>query len=134
MELSTTQRLKMYIEDEERDAIFYKELSNIAPNTKFRELLFEMAIDEQIHADSFKRIYRAITGRTYSPIITPQDLSGGFINAIKKQILEESEGYRKYSEQYLINEKNKALKEAYFRAKTDENVHALRLLYMLLPV
>lgn len=130
MELTTVQRLKMYIEDEERDAILYKELSNIAPNSKDRELLFDIAVDEQIHSDTFKRILKTLTGRPYSPLVTPPEIVGSFEEIIKARILEENEGYRKYSDQYFLNEKNQALREAFFKAKTDELAHAIQLIYM----
>ena len=53
MELTTTQYLRMFIEDEERDAFLYKELSNKAPTSKIREILFSMSMDEQNHSERF---------------------------------------------------------------------------------
>jgi len=131
MELTTAQRIKMYIEDEERDAIIYKQLSNIAQSTKSREILFELSKDEQRHSDTFKRIYHAITGRTYAPLVVPPELSGTFKEVILNQILEETEGFRKYQEQYA-KANNTMLKTAFFKVKLDEQVHANKLIYILL--
>ncbi|MBE5812811.1 MAG: ferritin-like domain-containing protein [Clostridiales bacterium] len=131
MEFTTIQLLRMFIEDEERDAFLYKELSNRAPTTKIREILFSMSMDEQSHSEKFKKIYKSITGRTFSPIVIPPDLNGNFRDIITNQILGETEGYIKYSEQYYRNNKNKALKDAYFTASTDENAHAHKLGYIL---
>jgi len=131
MELTTAQRIKMYIEDEERDAIIYKQLSNMATSTKTREILFELSIDEQTHSDSFKKIYRTITGRNYTPLVIPPELNGTFRDVILNQILEETDNFKKYEMQYF-NSKNKTFKDLYFRLKTDEQVHANKLIYILL--
>lgn len=131
MEFTTLQLLRMFIEDEERDAILYKELSNRAPTNKIREILFSISMDEQSHSETFKKIYKNITGRNFSPIIIPPELNDKFEDVLANQILGETEGYIKYSEQYYKNNKNKALKDAYFRALTDENAHAHKLAYIL---
>ena len=131
MEFTTLQLLRMFIEDEEKDAMLYKELSNSAPNPQIRDILFSISMDEQIHSDSFKKIYKQITGRTFTPIRIIPELNGNFRDIIANQILGETEGYIKYSEQYYKNNKNKALKDAYFRALTDENAHAHKLSYIL---
>lgn len=131
MEFTTLQLLRMFIEDEEKDAILYKELSNKAPNTQIRDILFSISMDEQIHSDSFKKIYKQITGRTFSPIRIIPEINGNFKDIVASQILGETEGYIKYSEQYYKNTKSKVLQDAYFRALTDENAHAHRLSYIL---
>lgn len=131
MEFTTIQLLRMFIEDEERDAFVYKELSNRAPTSKIREILFSMSMDEQSHSERFKKIYKSITGRTFSPIVIPPDLNIDFHDIIANQILGETDGYIKYSEQYYKNTKNKTLREAYFSAMVDENAHANRLTYIL---
>ena len=122
MEFTTIQLLRMFIEDEERDAFLYKELSNRAPTSKIREILFSMSMDEQSHSERFKKIYKSI--------VIPPDLNGNFRDIIANQILGETEGYVKYSEQYYKSN-NKVLKDAYFTALTDENAHAHRLGYIL---
>ena len=131
MELTTAQRIKMYIEDEERDAIIYKQLSNMAGSTKSREILFELSNDEQSHSDSFKKIYHSITGRNYKPLVIPPELNGTFKEVILNQILEETDTSRKYEEQYHTTQ-NKILKKIYLNAKIDEQVHANKLIYILL--
>lgn len=130
MEFTTIQLLRMFIEDEERDAFLYKELSNRAPTSKIREILFSMSMDEQSHSERFKKIYKSITGRSFSPIVIPPDLNDNFRDIIANQIIGETEGYIKYSEQYYKSN-NKVLKDAYFTALTDENAHAHKLGYIL---
>ena len=130
MEMTTAQRLQMYIDAETKDAELYRELSRTAPDADDRRLLLEFSNDEQAHADEFKRIYRSITGRSYNPVVSPPVLEGSFDDILRDRVLDESGDFRKYGEQYAMTQ-NRALKNAYYRARTDENVHALRLLYML---
>ena len=131
MEINIPQRLQMYIIAELGDSILYKELAKIAPNEIDRNLLLEFSRDEQSHADEFKLIYRMITGKRYDPIMHLPELKGSFEDIVRDRILDESGDYRKYGEQYLTTHKNQMLKDAYYRAMIDENLHALRLLYML---
>lgn len=125
------QKLQTYITAELGDAALYRALSEMAPNEKDRRLLYEFANDEQSHADEFQRIYRSMTGRRYNPTLPPPDLSDGYRDILRDRVLDESGDFRKYGEQYLQTNQNQALKTAYYRARTDENVHALRLLYLL---
>ena len=129
--MTVPQRLQTYISAELHDSALYYELSKVAPTEDDRQLLMEFSEDEQSHAEMFKRIYRNMTGRSYNPVVPPVVLNGSYRDILRDRILDESGDYRKYSEQYLIT-KNTRLKDAYFKAKTDENVHALRLLYLLI--
>ena len=131
MEMSTVQKLQLYIKAELGDAALYRELAKIAPNEDDRQLLLEFAEDEQSHANEFQRIYRTMTGRSYNPIIEPPVLQGTFNEILRERVIDESGDFRKYGQQYIQTDQNSVLKEAYYRARTDENVHALRLLYML---
>lgn len=123
--------LETYITAELGDAALYRELAKEAPNPGYQELLLEFAEDEQAHADEFGRIYRNLTGRAYSPLIPRPILKGNFYDILRDRVLDESGDFRKYGEQYIQTNRNAALKNAYYKARTDENVHALRLLYML---
>lgn len=131
MEMSVIQKLQTYINAEENDATLYKELAKIAPSETDRQLLIEFSEDEQFHADEFKRIYRAMTGRSYNPIVQPIVLKNPYYDILRDRVLDESGDFRKYGEQYLLTTQNDTLKNAYYRAKMDENVHALRLLYLI---
>jgi rubrerythrin len=131
MEMTTPQKLQMYISAELGDAALYTELSKMAPNDEYRQLLLEFAEDEQSHAQRFKKIYKMLTGRSYNPIVPEPVLEGSFNDILRDRVLDESGDFRKYGEQYMITNNNKELKNAYYIARTDENVHALRLLYML---
>ena len=131
MDNTVAQNLRTYIDAELRDAALYKELAAMAPTDDDRQLLTEFSEDEQSHADTFKRIYRSMTGRSYNPIINPPVLTGSVQDILRERVLDESGDFRKYGEQYLMTNNNDTLKDAYYRARTDENVHALRILYLL---
>jgi rubrerythrin len=129
--MTTAQKLQMYINAELSDSALYKELAKIAPNDAYRQLLMEFSEDEQGHADEFKRIYRTLTGRSYHPLVKPLVLTDSFEAILRDRVIDESGDYRKYGEQYIQTVGNDMLKDAYYRARTDENVHALRILSML---
>jgi len=131
MEMTVPQKLQMYITAELGDAELYKELSKIAPNDEYRQLLLEFSADEQAHAVRFQKIYKMITGRAYNPVVPKPVIEGSFNDILRDRVLDESGDFRKYGEQYIITNNNNELKNAYYLARTDENVHALRLLYML---
>ena len=125
------QRLQTYITAELGDASLYRELAKTAPNENDRQLLLEFADDEQSHATEFQHIYRTMTGRSYHPYVPQPELKGTFREILRDRVLDESGDFRKYGLQYIQTVRNDVLKDAYYRARTDENVHALRLLYML---
>ncbi len=131
MDMSIPEKLQIYITAELGDAALYRALAKIAPNENDSQLLREFAEDEQSHADEFQRIYRSMTGKNYRPTLHPPDLSGSYRDILRDRVLDESGDFRKYGEQYLQTHQNLTLKNTYYRARTDENVHALRLLYML---
>ena len=129
MEISLAKRLEMYIKDETADSLLYRELSKIAPNDADKKLLIEFSEDEQVHAENFQKIYKTITGKMYEPKIQKPEISGSFDHILKDRVLNESRDFRKYAQQYIATQRNETLRDAYFNAETDENVHALRLLY-----
>ncbi len=129
--MTTTEKLETYIKAELGDAALYKELSKIAPNDEDRKLLMEFSADELSHANEFKRIYTMLTRKNFNPEIKTPVISDSYKNVLRERVLDESGDFRKYGEQYLQENVNIMLKDAYYRARTDENVHALRLLYMI---
>lgn len=131
MDAATEQRLRTYIDAELKDSMVYKELANKAPNNTDKKILLEMSADEKTHAERFQQIYKKMTGKSYNPVIKPPVLTGSYKDILRERVLDESADYRKYGQQYLLTENNMALKYAYYLAHLDENVHALRLLYLL---
>src|SRR5574344_856772 len=130
--MTTSQKLESFINAELKDALLYKTLANSAPNSQAKMLLLEFAQDEENHAQNFRYLYKCITGREYFPQEPEVKIEGSFKDILRERILDESADYRKYGEQYLETNNNYKLKRAYYRARTDENVHALRIIDILL--
>lgn len=127
----TINNLKTYIAAELHDSMLYTELAKIAPTIDDRTLLLEFAADEQSHADEFKHILRTLTGQYYNPVPERVVINKPYRDILRERVIDESGDFRKYGIQYIDTPQNSPLKRAYYRARTDENVHALRLLKML---
>ena len=131
MDSSIAQNLQTYITAELNDTRYYRQLADRAPNEDDRKLLMEISSDEQQHAVRFQKLYRAITGKDFTPEVPPPELNGSYKDLLRDRVLDEAHDFRKYGEQHLKNSNDLALSDAYYLTQNDENVHALRLLYML---
>ena len=127
----TINNLKTYIAAEIQDSLLYTELAKIAPTLDDRTLLLEFAADEQAHADEFKHILRTITGQYFNPVPERIVINMPYRDILRDRVIDESGDFRKYGNEYIEVPHSSPLKRAYYRARTDENVHALRLLKML---
>lgn len=123
-------RLQVYIESELNDAVLYRELAKKAVNQIDRQLLLEFAEDEQAHAQEFQKLYRQMFNQSYNPSVSKPSLDEPFADILRNRVLDESGDFHKYSLAYL-EAKNDALKKQLYHTLTDENVHTMRLLYML---
>lgn len=125
------ENLETYIRAELYDASLYRELAQMAPDEMEMNLIMEMAADEQSHADEFKLIYKDLTGEIYRPDIPPANLNMPYTDIIRDRIIDESGDFRKYMLAHQKYFNDAALREAFFNAGVDENVHAVRLLGFL---
>ncbi len=124
------QRLQQYITTELTDAAYYRELARSAPNDSDYQLLLNMADNEQVQAESFKKLYRSITGRNCNAAAAPLSFSGSYEDALRERALSESADCRAYADQYLAAQ-NPAYKRACFCANANANMHCQLLLCML---
>lgn len=131
LEKTVQEKLEMYIKAELGDEIFYEELAKMAPNADDCRILLEIAEEEGKHAKIFQRIYKRMTGIDYAPEIEMPQMMGSYQDILRDRVIDESGDYRKYGKQYLMTMHDMELKDAYYNTRTDENVHALRLLYLL---
>ncbi len=127
---NTAQRLQQYIVTELTDAAYYRELARSAPNDSDYQMLLDMADDEQVQAENFKKIYRSLTGRNCNAAAAPVTFSGSYNDALRERVLSESADARAYADQYLAAQ-NSAFKRAYFCANANANMHCQQLLSML---
>lgn len=128
--MSTATDLMKYIRGETNASAYYRALAEKAPDATDMKLLLEFAADEKGHANSFKSQYYRLTGKTYDPTPETPKLLDNWADNLRERVLDESGDYRTYRDAYLEN-RDPGLRRAFFEAATDENVHALRLLYML---
>ena len=125
------ERLKEYVDDELSDSLYYDILSERAPDEEQKQLLLEFSRNEKDHAETFARAITMITGKKYVlPFVGRPAVPSDYHEALKKRVINESGDFRKYGNEYL-EAKTPFLKDAFYKARTDENVHALRILYML---
>jgi len=125
------EELQAYIKTELTDAELFRKLAQMAPDEMQMNLLMEMAADEQSHADDFKLIYKDLTGEVYRPSIPPINVNLTYSQLLSDRILEETEDFRKYMYAHQRYFNDETLREIFFRAAVDENVHAVRLLELL---
>ncbi|QHI72788.1 ferritin family protein [Aminipila terrae] len=128
MDSKLIEKLQTYIKAELGDAALYRELAKMAPNEMQMNLLMDMAADEQSHADDFKIIYKDLTGEVYRPPIPPSNLNMPYTDILRDRVIDETGDFRKYMHDHQEYFADETLREAFFRAGIDENVHAVRLL------
>ena len=125
------ERLKEYVNDELSDSMYYDILSERAPNEQQMKLLLEFSSDEKIHAETFARAITMMTGKKYVlPFVNRPIIPSDYDEALRKRVINESGDFRKYGDEYL-EATTPFFKTAFYKARTDENVHALRILDML---
>lgn len=130
MEIGLPTQIQEHIYAELYNEEVYRQMAEMAPTDEHRKLLLEFARDDRSHADELTKIYRSLFVEDYSPVLPPIKLSGTYQENLRKRVLEESESFRTYDRQYRSTN-NTALKNAYYRARADDNVHTSRLLYLL---
>ncbi|QAT43572.1 ferritin-like domain-containing protein [Aminipila luticellarii] len=128
MDSELLENLRTYIRTELVDADLYRQLAPMAPNEMEMNLIMEMAADEQSHADDFKLIYKDLTGEIYRPSIPAIHLNAPYSDILRDRVIDETGDFRKYMHEHQEYFQNEALREAFFNAAVDENVHAVRLL------
>ena len=132
MEWSLPQRLMNYIDAETADAALYRELSKVSDDPGDSKLLNEFDVDEAYHAVDFEAFYRLLTWKRYFPNQYASDLTDDYREILFDRILDESGDFRKYNREYMSTPSdNVRLKNAFYNAAVDENMHAIRLLYIL---
>lgn len=118
--------LTEYIMDEIQDARYYEALAEKAPTERAKKIILEFAQQELHHAEEFKKAYYIITGQTYETPLTLKPLIPDYEEALKVRLLAETQAYKEYGEKYLMAQ-NPMIKDIFFRARTDEAVHAMRI-------
>lgn len=121
-----TRHLEEYIQDEMRDAQYYRVLAERAPAAGAKEMIVEFAGDEARHAEEFKEAYRCLTGRAYEekPVAAPAIPE--YKEALGARLRAETADYKKYGGEFL-KARDPYLRDLFFSTRTDEAVHAMRI-------
>lgn len=124
-------KLQEYITAELTDYEFYMELSKMAPSDEAKFILIGIAEDEKCHAEMFQKIYRQMTGCCCCPKICPIVLQGKYEDILIDRVFDETADYKKYRCDLLTVSPNTAFWNACYKAGTDENCHANKLLCLV---
>lgn len=119
-------RLPEYIEDELHDALYYQQLSQLAPTDFARRLLLEFSNDELHNAHRFQEVYCMLTGQYYAPGATRPIELFNYEQGLKNRLMEETRAYKVYGEEYLLAP-IKTLEDMFFSIRTIEAQHAMRI-------
>lgn len=120
------------IEEELQASAYYRALANIAPDRFAANIIMEFSHNEREHAYMFQQVYKALTGREYSPpgeMETEVEIDD-YLDALEERVLEQTSDFRKYKEYYLMT-RNQILRDIFFDAMHDEIYHAVRELYLI---
>ncbi len=133
MEMTTIEKLQLYIKSSLEASVLYRELAKYAPNEGYRNILMEFAINDKNLANEFQKIYTSLTGKSYIPTIETPNISGNYRDILKERSLAESKAAKNYGDEFLQARRNTDLKHVFYRAENDSAVQAIQLLYMLMP-
>ncbi|NLG84615.1 MAG: ferritin-like domain-containing protein [Firmicutes bacterium] len=117
--------LEEYIQDETRDAHYYRTLAERAP-AETKEMFEELAEDEARHAEEFKEAYRCLTGRMYEEKPKAPPAVPEYREALKERLRAETHDYKKYGREFL-HAGDPYLRDLFFLTRTDEAIHAIRI-------
>ncbi|WP_433618809.1 ferritin-like domain-containing protein [Paenibacillus cellulositrophicus] len=107
----------------------YEGLARLAPTDDARKQILEIRQDEIKHLNVFSQIYTAMTGKQPTPQIVescPSDYRAGLNFAFKDE-QDTVDFYQEIADKAI----NPQIKEAFKRASTDEQNHAVWFLYFL---
>lgn len=109
----------------ERSAIaFYRRLLDMAPNDEHRKQIEHAYEDEKKHYRMFENLYIRLTGRR--PDVKPMTVTfATYEEGLKKAFYDELEAAELYRDTQLLT-RNKAIRDIFYGAMTDEMEHAAR--------
>ncbi|PGY11818.1 ferritin family protein [Bacillus sp. AFS031507] len=105
----------------------YEKLANLAPNEKEKSRILEIRQDESKHYQQFDQIYTRLTGRKPQPKIR-EECPGVYLNGLEFALQDEQTTVDFYME-VADGTSDPTIKEAFRRAATDEQNHAVWFLY-----
>jgi rubrerythrin len=105
----------------------YEKLANLAPNEKEKSRILEIRQDESKHYQQFDQIYTRLTGRKPQPKIS-EECPEVYLNGLEFALQDEQTTVDFYLE-VADGISDQTIKEAFRRAASDEQNHAVWFLY-----
>ncbi|SFA71313.1 MULTISPECIES: ferritin-like domain-containing protein [unclassified Bacillus (in: firmicutes)] len=107
----------------------YAKLAQMAPNEKERNQILEIRKDEKRHLRQFKLIYQSLTGKQAEPKLL-EGCPNNYLDGLEFALLDEQETVDFYHG-IASETSNSYIKDAFTRAASDEQNHAVWFLYFL---
>jgi rubrerythrin len=115
----------------EQDAIsYYQQLMTITQDSKNREILSDIRNDEITHFKDFMELYHRIYSKSPELPTVKNPIIPSFEEGLQAAIADELNAYEFYRDIYL-NNSSPVIRNMFFKAYTDENKHASKLIYIL---
>jgi rubrerythrin len=117
------------IMDELCDAAYYHRMATMAPDYEAKDIILNIAADEECHARKLMDAYEGLFGIRYKKPSQPSPKIKDYKRALDDRFHEEVNANRKYEEYYLASGSHR-LRDLWFDIMHDENRHALYMLYL----
>lgn len=121
--------LAEFIKDELYDGLFYTAMAEIAPDSDAKQILLQIADEENSHAKNLMREFYRLTGKNYQAKNDFEEIPP-FRNALTERIKVEIHGFKTYYKQSL-NAPNRILGNLFSETAAEEAEHAMLLLMLL---
>lgn len=113
------------IKNEANGIEFYHALSNLAPNQKYKHILYNIIEDETKHLQQFISLYSNLTGT--KPVYETENITiNSYEKGIEEAINDEIRDYEMYRRLSLLTN-NPIIQNVFLQAYLDEMKHAIQL-------
>lgn len=118
------------ISDEFKDYEYYKRLQTLFDDSKDKESIRRISLDEMKHKKMLEELYSKLSGRK-PPLPRPEDIriTRNLLVELAKSIAHEFDGVEFYRKLYFLL-KNPEYRDMMFEILTDEHIHAGKLTYL----
>jgi|GEM_PF-5314378 len=119
------------IMDEMSDAAYYRAMEKFAPDYEAKDILLNVAADEERHAKELIKAYESLFGCRYEYPKPPKPMIKDYRKSLEERFHEEMNACKKYKEYYLCSP-NQRLRDLWFDLQQDECSHAKYMLFLML--
>ncbi len=125
------ERLDKYVKQELTGAKYFRQLADLTKSAEQKNILLEIAQNQDIHAKDFARYIPEITGKEYLlPEVPEPVLPSDFKEAVRAGFKNLTDTFEEYAAEYIYARKE-SLKKLFYKSGIEDNVNAERLLLLL---